>query len=144
MAASSSRLVVGSWSMRLSTHAFSQRAGQMRPVNSGKSLVALSNLYASSQSPLYRASFHSGGLLPSGQAQWQKGTPQSMHLDACCLLSLLFNVCSTSEKSCILSCIGLYPASLRAMVRNAFGFPIVQIVYKPHPRLPSPKEREMI
>ena len=31
--------VVGAWSVRFSTQAFSQRAGQMRPVNSGKSFV---------------------------------------------------------------------------------------------------------
>ena len=41
--ASSSRLVVGSCKMRLSTQAFSQRAGQTRPVNSGKGLVDESN-----------------------------------------------------------------------------------------------------
>ena len=35
MAHSSSRLVVGSWSMRFKIHAFSQSAGQIRPVNSG-------------------------------------------------------------------------------------------------------------
>ena len=125
MAASSSRFVVGSCSMRLSTHAFSQSAGQIRPVNSGKSFVAFSRRYASSQSPLNRASFHSGGLLPSGHAQWQNGTPQSMQRDACWRRSLLFRVCSTSPKSWMRSCIGRYPASLRGIVRNAFGLPII-------------------
>ena len=43
MAASSSRFVVGSCSTRLSTQAFSQRAGHTRPVNSGKSFVELSS-----------------------------------------------------------------------------------------------------
>ena len=41
VAHSSSRLVVGSWSMRFKIQAFSQSAGQIRPVNSGKSLVEL-------------------------------------------------------------------------------------------------------
>ena len=42
MAHSSSRLVTGSWLVRLSTHDFSHSAGQMRPVNSGKSFVSVS------------------------------------------------------------------------------------------------------
>ena len=125
MAHSFSRFVVGAWSVRFSTQAFSQRAGQMRPVNSGKSFVSFSRLYASSHSPLYNASFHSGALLPRGHAQWQKGTPQSMHRDAWRRRSLVLRVCSTSLKSLTRSCNGLYPASTRGTVRNAFGFPIV-------------------
>ena len=50
---------------------------------------------------------HSGCLLPSGQAQWQNGTPQSMQRDACNWRLLSFSVCSTSLKSAILSYTGL-------------------------------------
>ncbi len=53
--------------MRPSTQAPSQGAGQMRPVNSGKTLVARSRSSASFQWPLYTASFHSGMTLPRGQ-----------------------------------------------------------------------------
>ena len=39
--------------------------------------------------------------------------------------SVVLRVCSTSLKSLTRSCNGLYPASTRGTVRNAFGFPIV-------------------
>ena len=95
MAASFSRIVTG-WSQdSFSTQDFSHRAGQIRPVNSGKSQVDDSTSYASFHFPLNKASCHSGCLLPIGQAQWQKGTPQSMHRDACNLRLFVFNVCST-------------------------------------------------
>ena len=42
MAASSSLIVTGASIASLSTQLFSQSAGQMRPVNSGKSFVAVS------------------------------------------------------------------------------------------------------
>ena len=64
-----SRIVTG-WSQdSFSTQDFSQRAGQIRPVNSGKSQVDDSTSYASFHFPLNKASCHSGCLLPIGQAQ---------------------------------------------------------------------------
>ena len=66
-----------------STQAGSQGAGQSRPVNSGKLLVAWSRWIAVSQSLRQTRSFHSGMRFPSGQPWWQKGMPQSMHRAAC-------------------------------------------------------------
>ncbi len=66
-----------------STHAVSHGAGQMRPVNSGKLLVACSRRIALAQRPLYTRSFQSGIRLFSGQPVWQKGTPQSMQRAPC-------------------------------------------------------------
>src|SRR4051812_9027565 len=61
-----------------STQAASHGAGQMRPVNSGKLLVASAMRLASRQRPRNTASFQSGIRLPSGQPEWQNGMPQSM------------------------------------------------------------------
>ena len=55
-AASSSRIVTGESILSFSTHDFSHSAGQIRPVNSGKSFVALNISYALRQSPLHSAS----------------------------------------------------------------------------------------
>ncbi|SKU29317.1 Uncharacterised protein [Mycobacteroides abscessus subsp. abscessus] len=74
-------MVTGSWFMP-STHDASQGAGQSRPVNSGKLLVACSRSMPSRQFPRYTMSFHSGIRLPSGQPLWQNGIPQSMQRDA--------------------------------------------------------------
>ena len=82
IATSTFLIVTGSWLMP-STHAVSHGAGQSRPVNSGKLLVAWSRSIAPSQSSRWTRSFHSGIRLPSGQPWWQKGMPQSMHRDAC-------------------------------------------------------------
>ena len=60
------------------THADSHGAGQIRPVNSGKLLVACSWSHAARQSSRRTRSFQSGIRLPSGQAELQNGTPQSM------------------------------------------------------------------
>ena len=60
-------------------------AGQRRPVNSGKLLVACRRSMASRQWPRYTRSFQSGMMLPRGQPWWQKGTPQSMQRAACSL-----------------------------------------------------------
>ena len=65
------------------THAASQGAGQSRPVNSGKLLVACRRSMASDQSSRYTRSFHSGMRLPRGQPSWQKGMPQSMQRAPC-------------------------------------------------------------
>ena len=75
-------MVTGSWLMP-STHAPSHGAGQRRPVNSGKLLVACSRSMASRQRSRYTRSFQSGMRLPSGQPLLQNGMPQSMHRDAC-------------------------------------------------------------
>ena len=66
-----------------STQAASHGAGQSRPVNSGKLLVACSDSIAAPQAPVRTRSFQSGIRLPSGQPSWQKGMPQSMHRVAC-------------------------------------------------------------
>ncbi len=71
-------MVTGSWLMP-STQDASHGAGQSRPVNSGKLLVACSRSMASCQRSRYTRSFHSGIRLPSGQPLWQNGMPQSMH-----------------------------------------------------------------
>ena len=75
-------MVTGLWLMP-STQAASQGAGQRRPVNSGKLLVACSRSMASRQRSRYTRSFQSGMRLPSGQPLLQKGMPQSMHRAAC-------------------------------------------------------------
>jgi hypothetical protein len=64
------------------THAVSHGAGQSRPVNSGKLLVACRRSMASAQSPRHARSFHSGMRLPSGHPLWQNGIPQSMQRPA--------------------------------------------------------------
>src|SRR3954469_206923 len=71
-------LIVTASSLMSSTHAASHGAGQMRPVNSGKLLVASAIVLASRQRPRKTASFQSGIRLPRGQPEWQNGMPQSM------------------------------------------------------------------
>src|SRR3954447_6553093 len=71
-------LIVTASSLMSSTHAASQGAGQIRPVNSGKLLVASAIRLASRQRPRNTAWFQSGIMLPSGQPEWQNGMPQSM------------------------------------------------------------------
>ena len=75
-------LIVTASSLIARTHADSHGAGQIRPVNSGKLLVAWSWSIASRQWPVRTRSFQSGMRLPSGQASLQNGTPQPMHRDA--------------------------------------------------------------
>ena len=70
-------MVTGSSPMP-STQAASQGAGQSRPVNSGKLLVACSDSEAAAHAPVRTRSFQSGMRLPSGQPSWQNGMPQSM------------------------------------------------------------------
>ena len=82
MATSTFLMVTGSRLMP-TTQAVSHGAGQSRPVNSGKLLVACSRSSASSQSLRQTRSFHSGIRLPSGQPVWQNGMPQSMQRPAC-------------------------------------------------------------
>src|SRR3954452_1001201 len=71
-------LIVTASSLMSSTQAASHGAGQMRPVNSGKLLVASAIVLASRQPPRNTASFQAGIRLPSGQPEWQNGMPQSM------------------------------------------------------------------
>ena len=75
-------IVTGS-SLMASTQADSHGAGQIRPVNSGKLLVACSWSIASRHLPRYTRSFQSGIRLPSGQPSWQNGMPQSMQRAPC-------------------------------------------------------------
>ena len=70
--------MVTAGALMASTQASSQGAGQRRPVNSGKLLVAMSCLKAASQRSWYTSSFQSGMRFPRGQPAWQVGTPQSM------------------------------------------------------------------
>jgi hypothetical protein len=74
-------IATGSWLMP-STHADSHGAGQRRPVNSGKLLVACSRSTASRQWSRYTRSFQSGMMFPSGQPLLQNGMPQSMQRPA--------------------------------------------------------------
>src|SRR3954452_20613382 len=76
-------LIVTASSLMSSTQAASHGAGQMRPVNSGKLLVASAIRLASRQRPRNTASFQSGMRLPSGQPEWQNGMPQSMQRAPC-------------------------------------------------------------
>ena len=85
IATSTFLIVTGFWLMP-STHAGSQGAGQSRPVNSGKLLVAWRRSIAPSQSSRQTRSFHSGIRLPSGQPWWQNGMPQSMQRPACSVM----------------------------------------------------------
>src|SRR5438309_5882888 len=91
-------IVTGSLLM-LRTHASSQGAGQMRPVNSGKLLVECSRSIASRQRPRYTRSFQSGMMFPSGQPLWQKGMPQSMQR-APWRLSTSSGVRSSNSRQC--------------------------------------------
>jgi hypothetical protein len=74
-------------SLTFSTHAASQGAGQMRPVNSGKLLVECSTAMAFAQSPRYTRSLKSGMMLLTGQPELQNGVPQSMQRAPCTLAS---------------------------------------------------------
>ena len=71
-------LIATGSSLMPSTQADSHGAGQTRPVNSGKLLVAWSRWLASCHWSRYTRSLKSGMMFPSGQPVWQKGTPQSM------------------------------------------------------------------
>ncbi len=82
MISTSTCLIVTGSALMPSTQADSHGAGQSRPVNSGKLLVACSRSAAARQSPECTRSFHSGIRLPSGQPEWQNGMPQSMHRPA--------------------------------------------------------------
>ena len=83
MMATSTFLIVTGSRLMPTTQAVSQGAGQSRPVNSGKLLVAWSRSRAGCHSSRHTRSFHSGMRLPNGQPLWQNGMPQSMQRPAC-------------------------------------------------------------
>lgn len=85
---SSFSLTVTGSPFRPQVQAASHRAGQTRPVNSGKLLVFSSRAAAWPGWPRHSRSFYSGTRLWRGQPDtmpfstapdWQKGTPQDMH-----------------------------------------------------------------
>src|SRR5688572_1077081 len=76
-------LIATGGSLIPSTQAASQGAGHIRPVNSGKLLVACNWRIASCQRSRYTKSFQSGIMLLTGQPVWQNGKPQSMQRAAC-------------------------------------------------------------
>ncbi|CAB4708797.1 unannotated protein [freshwater metagenome] len=59
-------LIVTASELMPRTQEVSHGAGQRRPVNSGKLLVACNRSLAARQSPRHTSSFHSGIRLPSG------------------------------------------------------------------------------
>ena len=83
MTETSTCLMVTGSALMPSTHAVSHGAGQSRPVNSGKLLVACRRSPAVAHSSRCTRSFHSGTRFPSGQPLWQNGIPQSMQRPAC-------------------------------------------------------------
>src|SRR5689334_21480515 len=117
-------IVTGSWLMPR-TQAVSLGAGQSRPVNSGKLLVACNRSIAASQSSRYTRSFHSGMMLPSGQPWWQNGMPQSMQRPACSVMigssALPAPPGYTSCQSCTRSATGRRLATSRPCFRNPRG-----------------------
>src|SRR4051812_18539818 len=99
-------LIVTASSLMSRTHAASHGAGQMRPVNSGKLLVACSASMASRQRSRKTRSFQSGIRLPSGQPEWQNGMPQSMQRAPC-------------SRSCGSACGSAY--SFKSFSRSSIG-----------------------
>src|SRR4051812_29030344 len=109
-----------------STQAASHGAGQMRPVNSGKLLVASAMRLASRQRPRNTASFQSGIRLPSGQPEWQNGMPQSMQRAPCSWSSASASGSAYSLKSFRRSGTGRLRASTRWISRKPPSLPIAR------------------
>mmetsp|Transcript_12789 Transcript_12789/g.38588 ORF Transcript_12789/g.38588 Transcript_12789/m.38588 type:complete len:263 (-) Transcript_12789:241-1029(-) len=82
-------LIVTGESTSPATHAPSHGAGHTRPVNSGKLFVCDNRSSACFHWSWYTNELNSGIKLLIGQpvCVWQNGTPQSMHLAACTVLS---------------------------------------------------------
>ena len=116
-------MVTGSWLMP-STHAPSHGAGQSRPVNSGKLLVACSRSIASRQRSLWTRSFQSGMRLPRGQPLLQNGMPQSMHREACVCRWSSGNGSYTSCQSSNRTGTGRRVGTSRPCFRNPFTSPM--------------------
>src|SRR5262249_45212355 len=69
-------------------------------------------------------SFQSGMRFPSGQPSWQKGMPQSMHLEACSASSASGTESSNSRQSSSLSWTGRLWCSLRSISRKPRTLPM--------------------
>ena len=121
MISTSTCLMVTGSALMPSTQALSQGAGQSRPVNSGKLLVACSRSAASRQSCRQTRSFHSGIRLPSGQPWWQNGIPQSMHRPACASSAIGEKSAYTSRQSRIRTSTGRRAGVSRGVLRNPLG-----------------------
>ena len=134
MISTSTCLIATGSALMPSTHADSHGAGQSRPVNSGKLLVACSRSAAARQSPSQTRSFHSGIRFPSGQPLWQNGMPQSMHRPACRSRSPRPNSVYTSCQSWIRTSTGRRAGVCRGVVRNPLGSAIVTSPLSPAPR----------
>src|SRR3954452_13243193 len=119
-------LIVTASSLMSSTHAASHGAGQMRPVNSGKLFVACSASIALRQRSRKTRSFQSGMRLPSGQPEWQKGMPQSMHRAPCCWSSGSASGSAYSSKSSTRSATGRLRASTRWISRKPPSLPMAR------------------
>src|SRR5437763_3531300 len=124
MIACSICLIVTASSLMSRTHAASHGAGQIRPVNSGKLLVAWSASIASRQRSRYTRSFQSGMRLPSGQPEWQKGMPQSMQRAPCFWSSACGSSTTNSLKSSTRWGIGRFFGSCRSIFRKPPSSPI--------------------
>src|SRR2546421_5235084 len=124
MIACSICLIVTASSLMSSTHAVSHGAGQIRPVNSGKLLVAWSASMASCQRSRYTRSFQSGIRLPSGQPEWQNGMPQSMQRAPCSRSPFTASGSWYSEKSCTRSSTGRLGGFTRSIFRKPPSSPI--------------------
>src|SRR4051795_2552064 len=119
-------LIVTASSLMSSTQAASHGAGQMRPVNSGKLLVASAIRLASRQRPRNTASFQSGIRLPSGQPEWQNGMPQSMQRAPCAFRSGSASGSWYSMKSCTRSATGRFGPLTRWILRKPPISPIAR------------------
>src|SRR4051794_23914649 len=109
-----------------STQAASHGAGQIRPVNSGKLLVASAIRLASRQRPRNTASFQSGIRFPSGQPEWQNGMPQSMQRAPWAFSSGSASGSWYSTKSCTRSGIGRFGPFTRSILRKPPISPIAR------------------
>src|SRR3954449_4282134 len=119
-------LIVTASSLMSRTQAASHGAGQIRPVNSGKLLVACSASIASRQRSRKTRSFQSGIRLPSGQPEWQNGMPQSVQRAPWSCSSGSASGSAYSLKSLILSGIGRLRASTRWISRKPPSLPTVR------------------
>src|SRR3954469_20864932 len=119
-------LIVTASSLMSRTHAASHGAGQMRPVNSGKLLVACSASIASRQRSRKTRSFQSGIRLPSGQPEWQNGMPQSMQRAPCSRSSGSASGSAYSWKSPNRSGIGRLRWSTRWISRKPPSLPMAR------------------
>jgi len=122
-------LIVTGSALMPSTQPLSHGAGQSRPVNSGKLLVACSRSAASRQSCRRTSSFHSGMRFPSGQAEWQNGMPQSMHRPAWRSARPAPNSVYTSRQSWMRTSTGRRAGVSRPVLRKPFG----SAMPPPHP-----------